>query len=444
MSIKNTFEKFKECIYNNGYELVTNYEDFEKKIIEQKQNNKKTNKIRVDCRFKCGHIVNMNIASVMYNTTDSDKICQDCLVYDRYKQLFYEKNCKLITSFEEIGEWKKFREIEQMTVKYIATCGHESTVGIKPFKECYGLLCKKCMKINQQKVTVDNKNGMEDKFIEILSNKINDKFDIELTDDGCLADFALRFKDNNEDKWLMVQVKTTEHIENTKYSYTFGKTDKYKNCIIICACINNDKLWIFDGNKINTKNISISKSKKHINEVTINELYIKIIEYMNILPMYSFDKINIPVSKTTQVEQNYRKHREQKCNYLNFIYPTGTNLRYDFEINEYKIQEKVATKSSENAIHYQLSKTNGNKIKTPYEKGDNDFYWVHFPDKQKFIIFPEQILIDENYIKSDKTKGRTAMYINVIYILEINHKWNKYLFDYNDDNETKLSNLFKK
>jgi hypothetical protein len=74
MSIKKTFEKYKDCIYNNGYILVTNYEDFERKIIEQKQNNKQTNKIRVDCMFKCGHIVNMNIASVMYNTTDSVKL----------------------------------------------------------------------------------------------------------------------------------------------------------------------------------------------------------------------------------------------------------------------------------------------------------------------------------------------------------------------------------
>ena len=450
VQILKTFEKFRQKINNNGIILTTNYEEFEEKYLKAKLENKQTNKIRVNCLLKCGHEVNVNIASIMYIRTDkitknkTIEICSECLVYNRYKELFFTQNCELITSYEEfLSEGKKFKNFEQMIIKYKATCGHENLIGIKSFKECYGRLCKECMIAKQHNKTIEDTNGMEDKCIQIFVNKIKHYFDTKLTDDGCLADLAIKNINDKKDKWLMIQIKTTNNNNDNKYSYTFGKTDKYKNCIIICTCINNDKLWIFDGNDVNTKTISISKSKKHTNEVDINQLCEKIISYIKIIPLYSFDEINIPISKSTQIEQIYRKHREEKCYYLNFIYPDETNLRYDFKINEYKIQEKVATVNSKISVTFTISKTTGNNIKTPYEKGDNDFYWIHFPCKQKFLILPEQVLIDDNYIKSDKTIGRKAIYINTDKIQQLGHKWNRYLFDYNNNDKTLLTTLFK-
>jgi hypothetical protein len=56
---------------------------------------------------------------------------------------------------------------------------------------------------------------------------------------------------------------------------------------------------------------------------------------------------------------------------------------YDFFINNFKVQEKVCQNYG-NSIYANLSKSNGRNKRQSYDKGDNDFYWLHFPDKKNY------------------------------------------------------------
>ena len=103
-----------------------------------------------------------------------------------------------------------------------------------------------------------------------------------------------------------------------------------------------------------------------------------------------------------------------------------------------------------------LSKTLGkniNKIskKGPYEENDNNFYWFHVQDSPKFYILPQQVLIDDGYIKSNNFPGKTKMLLYPMCTLEEaielkynTAEYNKYLFSYdNIEDIDKIKNLFK-
>ena len=53
-----------------------------------------------------------------------------------------------------------------------------------------------------------------------------------------------------------------------------------------------------------------------------------------------------------------------------------------------------------------LSKNKGGINNIPYDKGDNDFYWINLYDYETFYIIPEKILIDKQIISTETKKGK--------------------------------------
>jgi hypothetical protein len=163
----------------------------------------------------------------------------------------------------------------------------------------------------------------------------------------------------------------------------------------------------------------------------MNNLLIKLNEYYNILPKFTYNDINISISKNYIKQQEFRQYREEKCNFLEFEYPTRHQLVYDFKINDKKIQEKTGhiTNNKEHQIQFNIQKSNGKNKQTPYQEGDNDFYWLHCPDKEHFLIIPEDYVI-----------GTPSIFIN----FENTGAWyNDFLFKYSSMCEIDIINIFK-
>ena len=68
---------------------------------------------------------------------------------------------------------------------------------------------------------------------------------------------------------------------------------------------------------------------------------------------------------------------------------------------------------------------------------------MNFPDKKHFYIFPEKELLKFGLITSEKDKGKGKISITMSKIK--NNKYDtKYLFDYENLDETRLTLLFSR
>jgi len=114
-------------------------------------------------------------------------------------------------------------------------------------------------------------------------------------------------------------------------------------------------------------------------------------------------------------------------------------LVYDFKLNGFKVQEKVAG-TNEPGFQVNLRKSNGSKQKQAYDKGDNDFYWIHLPDKERFYVIPEDVLIINGFISHNDKKGKMSLYINP----SNKNQWTyEYLYSYEKLDIEKLKLFFK-
>ena len=359
---------------------------------------------------------------------------------------FKEKGCKLLIDEEEFNK-NKHSTIEKY--KYIASCGHEHEVWLNVFKNRgTGIICPKCIINTSAKFQKENAilNPLKNSNLEyenlIYFKEINESsFDIKLTREGCLADLALKPKNITHDLWMLIQVKST--IKPLR-GYNFKCDSKYENCIILCICQSDKRMWAFDGNTINVKSkiaIGLYNSKYSEFEISIENVVKKFNAFYKTFPKYNFNIINTPISECQQLEYEYVRYREQKIN-LGYIYSDKQGLVYDFILNGYRVQEKVGYTQKKNGVQFSLHKNNG-KINgcrefTSYKKGDADFYWLNIPNKQHFYIIPENELIERKYINIDTKK---TIYLNP----ESDDKsWSKaYLFEYTKPDLDKIKTLFK-
>jgi len=79
--------------------------------------------------------------------------------------------------------------------------------------------------------------------------------------------------------------------------------------------------------------------------------------------------------------------------------------------------------------------------KSNYKKGDNSLYWIHFPCKNHFLLFPETFLINEGIIRTETQKGMNEISVDIRKIHNKENKYNKYLFYYNSVDKEKLLTL---
>ena len=121
-------------------------------------------------------------------------------------------------------------------------------------------------------------------------------------------------------------------------------------------------------------------------------------ELYKIYKLFSKETLNIPITKTHQIEMKYRHLREKSLPMIDFQYPEIQEQKHDFIIRgdkNYKIQEKARTKrdhNDRNYISFTIRKCNGNKNHSPYSKGDNDFYWFHMPDENTLCYTRDRII----------------------------------------------------
>ena len=193
-------------------------------------------------------------------------------------------------------------------------------------------------------------------------------------------------------------------------------------------------MWLIPYDDVNGfKTIGVAqKSKYNKYEVTNENLIEKLSCYYELLNKFEFNALNIPTNKCQKQEQEYRKIRETKLNFIEFKNNAMEGLVYDFMIGSKKVQEKVGTITHDNPDSYSFQLTkydcriNGKCKNKSYEDGDNDLYWLNCKNG-KFYVIPEIALLDNGYIGKDCKKEH--LYVSPT---NQNTSWcNKYLFDYN-------------
>jgi hypothetical protein len=367
--------------------------------------------------------------------------------YNKVKECVEEYKCTLLTSFEEFENRRKQVNKEYygfVRITFIGTCGHESSAVYTNFlKRKTGINCKSCVLNkfkNREKISC---SLIETNSINIIEKYLQEDYEIIRTKEGCKADIVLRKL--TEQKYIPVQVKSTNSINHTMYSFN-NVNNNYNDMLIICVCIKEEKLWIFPYESINhIKRLNISKTSKY-NKYIVNSTNItKIIdEYSLKCFRDSIDELLIPQSIHQKREQEYVKKRESYINFLTYTYPSEQNTPTDFLIGNKKIQEKVCgylPKRSAICVHLASNhgkKENGIRNWRTYRLGENDFYWFHSSIDDRFWIVPEVELFNRSYLsKPEETSNKQ------IFVISSNLEWlQKYEYNYLYVDIDKIKKIF--
>ena len=377
-------------------------------------------------------------------------------IYENVIEEFNKQNCKLLTTKEEyIDILKNTKNVYRLN--YIASCGHTHIVFYNVFKSRgTGIVCPSC---KNKKIGYDKKEKMKNnemsktstieqecKFINQIQLFLKNDFEIIKAFDGCNIDIIFKPKNIIDDKWVGIQVKTT----NVRHlTYSFHINNIYKNCLLLFYCCEDETMWLIPENIIgNQKKVSIgyNKSKYNIYKICKDNLINKLNEFYNKTTNFEFDKLNTPTCIYQQREQFFRKYREEKIKFLNFGYDNIEGTVYDFKIKNFKVQEKVAKISDkENRYIFFLCKNNGSSNKIQYDIGDNDFYWLNCDNKETFFVIPEKNLIDKGFIGNKiENINRQTLKITVKRVLHKKSAWlQDYMFDYENIDKDRLLFLLK-
>lgn len=373
--------------------------------------------------------------------------------YQEIVDLFKDNNCELVTTKDQYNSFKGDR-LKQV-VEFYASCSHYNKVTLVNFKyKKSGVLCKDCVYKNTSKKLKDKSKDVDESLhqeqeyngINMLTHILSNDFHVKKTNEGCLADILIKPKYEYTDKWAFIQVKTTKELCHGLYTFSFHE-NIYKDCCVICICIDEQKIWVVDYT------FTIGKHKLNIGKTNKSEYFKYMVPGDNLAAyMHNWYSKNrkfkeeygmMPISPYQQKEQEFRRWRENQLPYIAYIYPEIDGRKTDFYINEQRIQEKVATRRHDRKYMYTagLYRTCCNKnAKSYYKIGDNNFYWIWLgDDKNIFYIFPEDIMIDQGYIQKDiNTKPETKMLCISM------HNWTKkYRYSLEDVNlKTKIENIF--
>ena len=258
--------------------------------------------------------------------------------------------------------------------------------------------------------------------------------------DGCKADLLVKPENIIENKWIGIQVKSTN---KSNRGYGFHLEKNYKDFIILCICNDDKRMWLIPYNDIiGLTKISIGDnvSKYNCYETLENSIINKIGLLYDSTKKFTFEELNTPQCFYQQREQEYRKYRETKIDFIEFIYDGMEGTVYDFKIGNLKVQEKVGSITKSNQIYFSICKKEG-KSNIQYNKGDNDIYWLNVNDKKNFYVIPESIFIDRGFINNSENK------IHLKLPSIENQKKNKnfwlceYKFDYDNVDKDKLLNI---
>jgi hypothetical protein len=440
---KISYEQLQLRFYELGAELLTTQEEFDKNNMGMQS------KFRIKAR--CGHEREI----VWDDFRDSPgHLCRKCSIirsnnnqkstHEHMTNKFKELGCTLLTTKDE---YEKNAMDYDSVFKILCTCGHEREAGYVSMTHSPNKKCQDCAKMDMIEIkrkSAKTEDGLpkslyqESVGIGIITRVLANNFCVEKLNEGCKGDIAIKPKTICDDLWMPIQVKTTEKRCDKGYFFTLKK--KQYDMPVLCICVSNDKMWLFNGNDIIVDGLCIGKNSKY-NDFKISKYFlpqILFIQYKD-FSQTCLAELNIPCSKNTQIEHEYRLIREENLPFLKFEKNNVDGLPYDFKINGLRIQERVTQLSRTESDKYEASLKRNNK--TYYESGLCDFFWYHIPDKKHFYVIPEKELTERDYLKTDVHDGKRRMYLYPMKKYEIYWE-NKYLFRYDNLDRNKLESLF--
>ncbi len=400
------------------------------------------------------------------------------ITYEQIKKVFEEKGCQLITT--EI-EFINNHLNSQSKYHIISSCGHETIdCSLKNFKyRNSGIICKTCLynnlsnnllninnnsnksitkkieeiKNNNLNKSIKNNFNTENKAFDIIKYLISDHFEVNINGECVSADLCIKPKNQNKNLWFPLQLKSTE--KPNKYNTLRFQLKNYNNMFFILICIKPLKIYLIDCNNniirdktnIGIKLNSSLESEYKEFEVNKNNLNSKLIEYIKLYNHYllSIEAIDIPITKKCILEKEFSKYRETI--FPNIPFKQSINyIKTDFTILNYNIQEKTGTLVKNNRLVVFSLKHRKNGVKNVnYDINDNDYYWLNFPNKDKFILIPSIILYKNHYLlKNNEIYNnvvKTHLSINLSKIYTYN--WLKpYIYEYKEETEKIILDLF--
>lgn len=227
--------------------------------------------------------------------------------------------------------------------------------------------------------------------------------------EGALADIAVRPCGLDADEWLPVQVKVTKQPREGIVS--FHISNKYRDMPIVFVCLNPERTWVIDGNKLLHQSwisIGVKSSRKYPDAAQTDAQHLA----QTLRQMYdqghrlSLEDTKRPIAAACKTEMVFATLREEKASpCANFYsYPDINNGVTDFTVNGLRVQEKVAqfvspgTRGGRLVVWLRKRGGTTSRKPSPYAQGDNAFYWIHHPDKSGFFLLPEQVLLDRGYV----------------------------------------------
>jgi hypothetical protein len=267
-----------------------------------------------------------------------------------------------------------------------------------------------------------------EKYVFDLLLKCNDISDVKVIgQSNSSLDITYKVKDENFCRGI--QVKTLNQ-QNNYNAYYVKDINKYKNDTIIVAvdntftyhCIFNNT-WIgndtFCYNPIDTNHKFRSFCFNHINEIVFNNNFLGLLNYYC---KGSTIYTNDCYSESNLKEKMMTDQLEFECknNNLSFESYHTSDSPIDCIINGLNCQLKFSDKKDCDTYEYNLKKKKNGKVDIPYEDTDNIHLFIFaYYDNNQFIfyIIPIEVMIYYGFIKTDKTPGKTG-----IYLAPINYK----------------------
>jgi hypothetical protein len=377
--------------------------------------------------------------------------------YDNIKSKLEEEGCTLLTTIDEYNDlYSKIKNKHAIRYKYIAKCGHENDVAYTNFiKRKTGVICKDCVKKNTSHILKTiNKTTFhtENNGINIFTKYMSNNYTIKRTNECCIVDLAIKENIKDTDEWIPIQMKTTKKkSDHNMYSFCEIKSH-YKDMLLVCICIEEEKIWIIPYNELNVKSrLNISERSKYNKYLIDNndiEKYIQ--KYKSSIKRLQLDVCMTPNCELQQRELLYKNKRETCINFLNYTYPIIQQTCVDFIVNGKNVQEKVAGNPKNKSLHITLGcyneRINKKRQYRTYRLGENDFYWFHSSIDDRFWIVPEIELYNNKFIsRADDTMKKQNICINYKYT-DKTQFLSKYEFNYSnitDDTIMKIKNMFE-
>jgi hypothetical protein len=363
--------------------------------------------------------------------------------YEKIKNVFEEKHCILLTTEEDFQE-NKMNAMSKYNI--ISACGHlREDVYFHTFKNRNsGVLCKECIKIPKENAIKIDNNETERIAFGVIKHLLNkEMFDINITNECVKSDLCIKLKEESKDMWLPFQLKSTLHPDKTTITFNIGKKN-YDNMIMILICINPIKIYIINGNdKVirNKERFTIGYKSKYAHyEVPIDKFNETILDNIkqNKEFLNTYEVLNTPITDECKLEREFQLFRISTFKNINFVLPNNY-LKWDFVLMGYKIQERTINKRKNRNSFVVSFKHRESAKNKHYHVDDNDYYWLNFPDKIKFILIPSNVLFTNGYLKNNEETKRDMLSIDTNNI----PSWlQPFIYEYKQETEEIILNIF--